>query len=141
MEPIVLSLGKLAAGQAGYYLDQAQGTTTRAQAVASGVEDYYLGGHEAKGRWAGAGAAALGLRGEVAHEPLLRVLAGEHPATGDPLGRVLASRRPGFDLTFRRRSPSACCSGSVTTACGQRSRRRTTRRSGMRSDTWSAMRP
>ena len=96
----MLSVGKLAAGQAGYYLDQAQGTTTRAQAVASGVEDYYLGGHEAKGRWAGAGAAALGLRGEVADEPLLRVLAGEHPATGDPLGRVLASRRPGFDLTF-----------------------------------------
>ena len=31
---------------------------------------------------------------------LNRVLAGEHPATGAPLGRVLAARRPGFDLTF-----------------------------------------
>src|SRR3712207_5108305 len=47
-----------------------------------------------------AGAAALGLQGTVASEPLLRVLAGEHPATGEPLGRVLAARRPGFDLTF-----------------------------------------
>jgi conjugative relaxase-like TrwC/TraI family protein len=100
MGPLVLSIGKLAAGQAGYYLDQAQGTITRARAVASGVEDYYLGGHEAKGRWAASGAAALGLRGEVGDEPLLRVLVGEHPATGDPLGRVLGTRRPGFDLTF-----------------------------------------
>src|SRR5829696_6463939 len=100
MEPIVLSLGKLATGQAGYYLDQAHGSLSRAQSVASGVEDYYLGGPEHDGLWLGAGAAALGLRGAVGSEPLLRVLAGEHPATGAPLGRVLAERRPGFDLTF-----------------------------------------
>src|SRR5215210_685525 len=99
-ESIVLSLGKLATGQAGYYLDQAHGSLTRTQSVASGVEDYYLGGPEADGLWMGAGAEALGLRGAVGSEPLLRVLAGEHPATGAPLGRVLAARRPGFDLTF-----------------------------------------
>ena len=96
----MLSLDKLATGQARYYLDQAHGSLTRAQSVASGVEDYYLAGPEADGLWMGAGAAALGLQGTVASEPLLRVLAGEHPATGEPLGRVLAARRPGFDLTF-----------------------------------------
>src|SRR4051794_27419947 len=100
MEPIVLSLGKLATGQAGYYLDQARGSLTRTQSVASGVEDYYLGGPEADGLWMGAGAAALGLGGTVGSEPLVRVLAGEHPASGAPLGRVLTARRPGFDLTF-----------------------------------------
>ena len=29
-----------------------------------------------------------------------RVLAGEHPASGEPLGRVVRGRVPGFDLTF-----------------------------------------
>jgi hypothetical protein len=37
----MLSIGKLAVGQADYYLEQARGRTTRARAVASGVEDYY----------------------------------------------------------------------------------------------------
>jgi hypothetical protein len=37
----VLSIGKLAGGAEGYYL----------RAVASGVEDYYLGSGEAPGRW------------------------------------------------------------------------------------------
>src|SRR4051812_20480009 len=97
---IVLSIGKLATGQSGYYLDQAGGQITRANAVRTGVEDYYLGGPEAAGVWCGAGAAALGLSGEVGAEPLDRVLAGEHPTTGAPLGRALAARRPGFDLTF-----------------------------------------
>src|SRR5215210_244632 len=99
-ESIVLSLGKLATGQAGYYLDQAHGSLTRTQSVTSGVEDYYLGGPEAAGEWMGAGAAALGLKGQVGGAALNRVLAGEHPATGAPLGRVLSARRPGADLTF-----------------------------------------
>jgi hypothetical protein len=50
-----LSIGKLAVGQADYYLDQAQGNVTRAGAVASGVEDYYLRGPEAPGRGSGLG--------------------------------------------------------------------------------------
>src|SRR5215210_6738678 len=57
-ESIVLSLGKLATGQAGYYLDQAHGSLSRAQSVASGVEDYYLGGPEADGLWMGSGCTA-----------------------------------------------------------------------------------
>ena len=51
----MLSLGKLATGQARYYLDQAHGSLTRAQSVASGVEDYYLAGPEADGLWMGVG--------------------------------------------------------------------------------------
>jgi TrwC relaxase len=100
VETIMLSLGKLVTGQARYHLEQADSALTRAAAVSSGVEDYYLGGAEAAGVWAGAGAAALGLRGTVGGVALNRVLTGEHPATGEPLGRVLAARRPGFDLTF-----------------------------------------
>ena len=75
----MLSIGKLATGQAEYYLEQAHGSVTRAAAVSSGVEDYYLGGPEADGIWAGAGAAALGLRGTVGARELDRVLNGEHP--------------------------------------------------------------
>jgi conjugative relaxase-like TrwC/TraI family protein len=96
----VLSIGKLATGQADYYLEQAHGAVTRATAVSSGVEDYYLGGPEASGEWVGAGGAALGLRGPVNATELDRVLSGQHPATGEALGRVLSARVPGFDLTF-----------------------------------------
>jgi conjugative relaxase-like TrwC/TraI family protein len=96
----MLSIGKLATRQAEYYLEQAQEPVTRAKAVSSGVEDYYLGGLEAAGRWRGAGAAALGLRGSVEAEELERVLSGEHPGSGEALGRVLSARVPGFDLTF-----------------------------------------
>jgi hypothetical protein len=56
----VLSIGKLAAGQAGYYLEQAHGPVTRAAAVSSGVEDYYLGGPEAGGEWLGVGRISIG---------------------------------------------------------------------------------
>src|SRR3954470_16253995 len=96
----MLSIGKLAVGQAGYYLEQAHGSVTRAGAVRSGVEDYYLGGPEAAGTWIGDGVRALGLAGEVDALRLDRVLAGEHPASGEALGRTVAGRVPGFDLTF-----------------------------------------
>ncbi len=96
----MLSIGKLAVGQADYYLEQAHGAVTRAGSVRSGVEDYYLGGPEAAGAWIGEGAPALGLVGVVDAVRLDRVLAGEHPASGEPLGRVVRGRVPGFDLTF-----------------------------------------
>src|SRR3954465_12470434 len=96
----MLSIGKLATGQAEYYLEQAHGSVTRAGAVSSGVEDYYIAGPEASGTWVGSGSAALGLKGTVGATGLERVLCGEHPATGEALGRVLAKRVPGFDLTF-----------------------------------------
>ena len=60
----MLSIGKLAVGQAGYYLEQAHGSVTRAGALRSGVEDYYLGGPEAAGVWVGDGRAGSGSRGD-----------------------------------------------------------------------------
>jgi conjugative relaxase-like TrwC/TraI family protein len=94
----MVSVGKLSAGQARYYLDQASGPVTAAAALTSGVEDYYLGGPEAAGRWLGRGARALGLDGRVQDDALHAVLDGDSPVTGE----ILRTRGTvaGFDVTF-----------------------------------------
>ncbi|MCU1691888.1 MAG: Ti-type conjugative transfer relaxase TraA [Frankiales bacterium] len=84
----MLSIGKLGAGQASYYLD----------AVADGAEDYYVHGGEAPGQWIGAGAPGLGLTGQVDGEAFTALLRGQHPAVPGLLGRP--TKVPGFDLTF-----------------------------------------
>ena len=84
----MLSVWKLAPGQEAYYLD----------AVAAGVEDYYVGG-EAPGRWIASSDRLLGLNGIVRPDALHRVLSGRDPSTGTRLGQ--AHRVPGYDLTFR----------------------------------------
>jgi len=64
-------------------------------------EDYYLRGGNATGCWHGSGAAEQGLRGTVSAEGLVRLFDGQHPATGEQLGRRL--RKDGvaaWDLTF-----------------------------------------
>ncbi len=64
-------------------------------------EDYYLRGGTATGRWRGSGASGLGLDGTVTAEGLVRLFDGQHPATGEQLGRRL--RKDGvaaWDLTF-----------------------------------------
>jgi len=88
----VLSIGKLGAGQADYYLE----------AVGQGAEDYYAGAGEAPGSWAGSAAGELELSGQVDGELLHRALAGEDPKTGEALVRPSrgGGRVPGFDLTF-----------------------------------------
>jgi hypothetical protein len=53
----MLSIGKLASGQAGYYLERAHGSVTRAGVVNSGVEGYYPNGIEGAGQRTGACAA------------------------------------------------------------------------------------
>jgi conjugative relaxase-like TrwC/TraI family protein len=97
----VLSIGKLATGQAKYYLDQAEMRVDAVDSVADGLEDYYLDDGEARGRWLGIGARELGLEGVVDGLALRRVLDGLDPWNGAPLP---ASRSPvrvsGFDLTF-----------------------------------------
>ena len=87
----MLSIGKLR--NPDYYLGQ----------VASGVEDYYLGGGQAPGRWRGAGATRMGLAGEVDAGVFRQVLSGVDPADGVRLVRAGTPKRPrlpGLDLTF-----------------------------------------
>jgi hypothetical protein len=86
----VLSLAKAAKD---YYL--------RKLGEISPGEDYYLRGGTATGRWRGNGAAELGLSGAVSAEGLVRLFDGQHPTTGEQLGRSL--RRDGvaaWDVTF-----------------------------------------
>jgi conjugative relaxase-like TrwC/TraI family protein len=86
----VLSLAKAAKD---YYLRKLGEISPR--------EDYYLRGGTATGRWRGNGAAELGLEGTVSVEGLVRLFDGQHPGTGERLGRSL--RRDGvaaWDVTF-----------------------------------------
>jgi conjugative relaxase-like TrwC/TraI family protein len=69
--------------------------------VALGREDYYAGEGERPGRWIGGGAEQLGLSGEVTEGQTGHLLSGEHPATGEALGRSIEEGSvAGFDLTF-----------------------------------------
>ncbi len=64
-------------------------------------EDYYLRGGTATGRWCGSGTTEVGLAGNVSAEGLVRLFDGEHPGTGEQLGRRL--RKDGvtaWDVTF-----------------------------------------
>jgi hypothetical protein len=90
----MLSLWKLRVGAEAYYLGQ----------VARGLDDYYIGGSETRGRWIGTGAGLLDLADDVTSDDLRAVLAGVAPGTAlTPNGtqiRTWKGRVPGFDLTF-----------------------------------------
>src|SRR4051794_25972383 len=99
--PQVLSIGKLSAGQAKYYLEQGEVRVDAVESIGDGLEEYYAGGAEARGRWVGSGGLALGLSGPVEGEALRRVLAGLDPHDGSPLrNSSSAVKVAGFDLTF-----------------------------------------
>lgn len=83
----MLSVGVIAAGGVGYYLDT----------VAAGVDDYYA--RTEPGRWLGAGAAALGLGGEVTAGQIDSLVRGLNPVTGDSLGQRVG-KVAALDLTF-----------------------------------------
>ena len=83
-------------------------------------EDYYLRGGTATGIWRGSGAVEQGLEGSVSSEGLVRLFDGEHPGTGEQLGRRL--RKDGvaaWDVTF-----SADKSVSLLWALGDEETRR-----------------
>ncbi len=89
----MLSIGKVGLGriQQLYY----------EQKVAKGAEDYYAGRGEAAGRWTGAGAALLGLAGELDSEQLKALMDGKDPRSGEQLAtRTAKSTIAAFDLTF-----------------------------------------
>ena len=83
----MLSVGIVSTGGLGYYMES----------VGSGLDDYYA--RTGPGRWTGAGAAQLGLIGNVEAGQVNLLGAGRHPRSGEELGT-----RPGkvtaFDLTF-----------------------------------------
>lgn len=97
---MVLSIGKLGAGQADYYLDEEEGRVDPVESL-EGAEEYYLGAGEARGVWIGTGSVQLGLAGDVDGAQLRAVLAGLDPRDGSPLrsGRG-GVRVAAFDLTF-----------------------------------------
>ena len=98
----MLSIAKLAPGGQAYYLEQADGRVGHVRSVATGVEDYYLAGPEAAGRWIGAVAREFGVEGrEITEETLDRALSARDLATGAPLaGPIGRATVAGFDLTF-----------------------------------------
>ena len=118
----VVSIGKLAVGQADYYLEQARGRVDRSTSVGSGVEDYYVQGTEAPGYWLGSGSASVQAVGTVEREALVRVLEGCDPSSGRELVAPHARRVPGFDITF-----SAPKSVSMLFGLGDESLQRTIR--------------
>jgi conjugative relaxase-like TrwC/TraI family protein len=98
----MLSIGKLVASQARYYLDQAEGRVDIVESVGEGLEDYYLDGHETRGEWIGSAGRELGLGRSVEAVELRRILAGLDPRDdGLPLRQPSKRARvAGFDLTY-----------------------------------------
>jgi len=98
----MLSIGRLDASRADYYVDQVQ----------AGRDEYYISDQAEPGYWVGKASELLGLRGEVSAEAFRRVLDAQHPASGEALVSARADKRvAGFDLCF-----SAPKSVSVTWA-------------------------
>src|SRR3954469_23049529 len=93
----MLSIGKLAHGQASYYLNLAGERVDRSASVSSGVEDYYVGGAEPSGRWGGELAREVGLEGRVSASALNDVLEVNGGGLPELMGRHTV---PGYDLTF-----------------------------------------
>lgn len=89
----MLSIGKLTAGRADYYVEQ----------LPTGRDEYYLRSErDEAASWLGAAAGHLGLEGEVTPEAFRLMLDARHPVTGEPLGvpHTTARRVAGFDLCF-----------------------------------------
>ena len=91
----MLSIGKLGADQARYYLDQAHGRVDVVDRVGDVIEEYYAGGAEARGEWIGATSRELGLKGPVGGEALRRALAGLDPTEGSSLRSSSSPARVG----------------------------------------------
>jgi conjugative relaxase-like TrwC/TraI family protein len=62
------------------------------EAIADQQLEYYTARGESPGRWAGDGADALDLRGEVGDSDFAAVLSGLHPRSGEQLGRHWATQ-------------------------------------------------
>jgi conjugative relaxase-like TrwC/TraI family protein len=96
----VLSIAKLSAGQEDYFLEVEDERVDALVDAGSGAAEYYADAREAPGRWAGAGAARLGLAGAVRPDELRRLFAGAHPVADAEQRPTVGARVAAFDLTF-----------------------------------------
>ena len=119
----MLSIGKLASGQARYYLEQAHGRVDRVLSVSSGVEDYYLDGAEPDGVWMGAGARGAQGRRRGRGRWVAARAGGRRSVDRRAARSPRRARVPGFDVTF-----SAPKSVSVLFGIGDERMRATIRR-------------
>ncbi|MCZ7590546.1 MAG: relaxase domain-containing protein [Gaiella sp.] len=88
----MLAVSKLSPGQEAYY----------ERSVADGTDDYYAGGGESPGVWAGRGAGELELVGTVGDGELGRLISGRHPLTGT----LLRAQAPTKQTTIERIDPA-----------------------------------
>jgi hypothetical protein len=117
----VLSIGKLAKGQADYYLQLVEHRIDRLTSVASGVEDDYLGGGEAAGEWILRGRCRLGCLGRSTASIFIGCSAGRIHQPAIRLDTRAALGCPASIRRSRRPRASACFLGSATTTCVKQS--------------------
>jgi conjugative relaxase-like TrwC/TraI family protein len=89
---VVADIAKLSVGREEYYTRE----------LATDHEQYLSGHGESPGRWYGAGARSLGLRGEASPAGFQAMFEGRHPTTGELLGRPHGQGAvPAFDVVLR----------------------------------------
>jgi conjugative relaxase-like TrwC/TraI family protein len=89
---VVADIAKLTVGREEYYTRE----------LATDHEQYLSGHGESPGRWYGAGATSLGLRGEASPAGFQGMFEGRHPDTGELLGRPHGHNAvPCFDVVLR----------------------------------------
>ena len=89
---MVVDIAKLSVGREAYYTRE----------LATDHEQYLSGHGESPGRWYGAGARGLGLRGEASVAEFQAMFEGRHPNTGEFLGRPQGRNAvPAFDVVLR----------------------------------------
>jgi conjugative relaxase-like TrwC/TraI family protein len=89
---VVADIAKLSVGREVYYTHE----------LATDHEQYLSGHAESPGRWYGAGATSLGLRGEASPAGFQAMFEGRNPTTGELLGRPhRCNAVPGFDVVLR----------------------------------------
>ena len=138
---LMLSIGKLATGQADYYLEQARARSTRAQRGDRASRTTTSAGPRPPATGSAPARRRSGCAATVGGDALDRVLAGEHPATGEPLGRrARRARVPGFDLTFSAPKSVSVLFGVGDDALRARDQDAHDAAVRRRSATWSAQR-
>jgi conjugative relaxase-like TrwC/TraI family protein len=107
---VVADIAKLSVGREEYYTRE----------LATDHEAYLSGHGESPGRWYGAGASSLGLRGEASVAGFQAMFEGRDPTTGELLGRPHGRNAvPAFDVVLRPTKSVSVLYGLGDPATGQ----------------------